>query len=229
MPKKEKGIRRLLVASLLGVILLSCTVQKPLRFVEDITLNPTENKLSTSKQTILKLSPSVLKLGSKNLEHQDARLTPETRGYVAAILRETKSLSDSLVGVSWDFIVLRSASKSKIIDADYRYHYDFDIGRWVRSYVDASRGETPPDTGAYSFFRKLYISKRRNRVIVKDCFGDLTCIYVVQGQDDKSPYRHTSVWRPSEHQLLIITADYIKAQIDPISYDIAKSRALLLP
>lgn len=105
------------------------------------------------------------------------------------------------------------------------YHFDFEIDRWVCSYIAVPAEYVPPVGNPFMFFRKVYVVERRNRIIVKDYFGDISVIYVIQGKDKKSFFNSTSVWRPSEFPALISTVYYIQERLDPISHNIAKNKS----
>ena len=78
----------------------------------------------------------------------------------------------------------------------------------------------------FVFFRKVYVVERRNRIIVKDYFGDISVIYVIQGRNKEALFNSTSVWNPSEFPALISTAYYIQERLDPISHNIAKNKTI---
>ena len=106
----------------------------------------------------------------------------------------------------------------------YSYQLDFESGRWVRIGLDAATESAPTMDGVCGFLRRVYVIKRRNRVIVKDSFGDIAIVYVLQGRDSKAPFSHTSAWRPADISAMISTAYYIQREFDPKSHAVATGR-----
>ena len=53
----------------------------------------------------------------------------------------------------------------------YSYQLDFESGRWVCMGLDAATESAPTMDGVCGFLRRVYVIKRRNRVIVKDSSG----------------------------------------------------------
>ena len=104
------------------------------------------------------------------------------------------------------------------------YHFNSEIGSWVCSYIAVPTEDIQSVDTPCVFYRKVYVVERRNRIIVKDYFGDISVIYVIQGKDKKAIFRTTPVWRPSEFPALISTVYYIQERLDPISHNIAKNK-----
>ena len=106
----------------------------------------------------------------------------------------------------------------------YSYQLNFESGRWVRIGLDAATESAPTMDGVCGFLRRIYVIKRRNRVIVKDSFGDIAIVYVLQGRDSKAPFSHISAWRPADISAMISTAYYIQREFDPKSHAVATGR-----
>ena len=106
----------------------------------------------------------------------------------------------------------------------YSYQLDFESGRWVCIGLDAATERVPTMDGVCGFLRRVYVIKRRNRVIVKDSFGDIAIVYVLQGRDRKAPFSHTWAWRPADISAMISTAYYIQREFDPKSHAVATGR-----
>lgn len=205
-------------------VLISCVTQRTLFFTNHATVRLNDNSIESNGQPILRIAQSVLNLEEKKLIFERDSLSKNAKIYIYDILRECHSSQDTLIVISQDFIVLKGLKTSHKPDANYMYNFDSEIGRWVCSYIAVPTEDIPSVDKSCVFFRKVYVVERRNRIIIKDYFGDISVIYVIQGKDKKAIFNTTSVWSPSEFPALITTTNYIREKLDPISYNIAKNK-----
>lgn len=220
----KKRIIQIALVCLFVTVMFSCITQRSLFFTRQAFINRSNNSIESDDQFVLRIAPSVLNLEKKELTFGEDLLSKNMRKYVSTILQECHSSQDTLIAVSKDFIVLKCAKTAQELDANYIYNFCFDTGRWICSYVDAIAKDIPFIDKPCIFFRKVYVVKRKNRMIVKDYFKDFSIIYVIQGKNRKTDFYTTSVWNPSDFPTLITTTNYIRERIDPISYDIAKNK-----
>lgn len=220
---KKKIIQSIFVYLSMNVM-VSCVTQQTLFFAKPATVRLNDNSIESSGQPILRIAQSVLNLKEKKLIFEKDSLSKNIKKHIYTILRECHSSQDTLIAISRDFTVLKNIKSDRKPDVNYIYHFDSESGRWVCSYTDGSTEEFPFMGNPCVFFRKLYVVQRKNRIIVKDYFGDISVIYVIQGKDNDATFNTTSVWRPSEFPALITTANYIHERLDPISHNIVKNK-----
>ena len=215
-----------LFACLCVSALASCGAQQTLCFAPQTTLDTSTNTIKVADQPVFKVSTSVLNLKEKQLALNKEALPKEQAAYIASILKECHSTQDTIIAASPRFTLVKSTGTHSKRDAGYMYSYqlDFESGRWVCMGLDAATESAPTMDGVCGFLRRVYVTKRRNRVIVKDSFGDIAIVYVLQGQDSKSPFSHTSAWRPADVSAMISTAYYIQGEFDPKSHAVATGR-----
>ena len=182
--------------------------------------------IKVADQPVFKVSTSVLNLKEKQLALNKEALPEEWAAYIASILKECHSTQDTIIAVSPSFILVKSTGTHSKRDVGYMYSYqlDFESGRWVCIGLDAATERAPTMDGVCGFLRRVYVIKRRNRVIVKDSFGDIAIVYVLQGRDRKAPFIDTSAWRPADISAMISTAYYIQREFDPKSHAVATGR-----
>ena len=168
----------------------------------------------------------MLNLKEEQLALNKEALPKERAAYIASILKECHSDQDTIIATSPSFILVKSTGTHSKRDVGYMYSYqlDFESGRWVCIGLDAATESAPTMDGVCGFLRRVYVIKRRNRVIVKDSFGDIAIVYVLQGRDRKAPFRDTSAWRPADISAMISTAYYIQREFDPKSHAVATGR-----
>lgn len=207
-------------------VVFSCSTQRRLFFARETLISANSNSIESDGRTFLRVDPCVLNLAEKRLTVEKDILSKAMKSYLYSILQECHSSRDTMIAASRDFIVLKNVEINQKPDANYIYSLNFDDGRWVCQYIDALAGDTPLIGETCSWFRKVYVVKRKNRVMVKDYFGGIAVIYVIQGKDKKTDFFTTSVWNPTDFPTLITTTNYIRERIDPISQDIAKSKYL---
>lgn len=215
-----------LCACLYMSILASCGAQQALCFAPQTTLDTSTNTIKVADQPVFKVSTSVLNLKEKQLALNKEALPKERAAYIASILKECHSDQDTIIAASPSFILVKSTGTHSKRDAGYMYSYqlDFESGRWVCIGLDAATERVPTMDGVCGFLRRIYVIKRRNRVIVKDSFGDIAIVYVLQGRDSKAPFSDTSAWRPADISAMISTAYYIQGEFDPKSHAVATGR-----
>ena len=182
--------------------------------------------IKVADQPVFKVATSVLNLKKEQLALNKDALPKERAAYIASILKECHSDQDTIIAASPDFTLVKSTGTHSKRDVGYMYSYqlDFESGRWVCIGLDAATERVPTMDGVCGFLRRVYVTKRRNRVIVKDSFGDIAIVYVLQGRDRKAPFSHTSAWRPADISAMISTAYYIQREFDPKSHAVATGR-----
>ena len=215
-----------LFACLCVSALASCGSQRALHFAQHTTLDPSTNTIQVSDKPIFKVATSVLNLKEEQLALNKDALPKERAAYIASILKECHSTQDTIIAASPSFILVKNTGTHSKRDVGYIYSYqlNFESGRWVCIGLDAATECVPTMDGVCGFLRRVYVIKRRNRVIVKDSFGDIAIVYVLQGRDSKAPFSHTSAWRPADISAMISTAYYIQGGFDPKSHAVATGR-----
>ena len=215
-----------LFACLCVSALASCGSQRALHFAQHTTLDPSTNTIQVSDKPIFKVATSVLNLKEVQLALNKDALPKERAAYIASILKECHSDQDTIIAASPSFILVKSTGthSKRYVGYMYSYQLNFESGRWVRIGLDAATESAPTMDGVCGFLRRVYVTKRRNRVIVKDSFGDIAIVYVLQGRDRKAPFSHTSAWRPADISAMISTAYYIEKEFDPKSHAVATGR-----
>ena len=215
-----------LCACLYMSILASCGAQQALCFAPQITLDTSTNTIKVADQPVFKVSTSVLNLKEKQLALNKEALPKERAAYIASILKECHSDQDTIIVASPSFTLVKSTGthSKRDVGSMYSYQLNFESGRWVCIVLDTATESAPTMDGVCGFLRRIYAIKRRNRVIVKDSFGDIAIVYVLQGRDNKAPFRHTSAWRPADISAMISTAYYIEKEFDPKSHAVATGR-----
>nr|WP_314832706.1 hypothetical protein [uncultured Porphyromonas sp.] len=215
-----------LCACLYMSILTSCGAQQALCFAPQTTLDTSTNMIKVADQPVFKVSTSVLNLKEKQLALNKEALPKEWAAYIASILKECHSTQDTIIAASPSFTLVKSTGTHSKRDVGYMYSYqlNFESGRWVCIGLDAATESAPTMDGVCGFLRRIYVIKRRNRVIVKDSFGDIAIVYVLQGRDSKAPFSDTSAWRPADISAMISTAYYIQREFDPKSHAVATGR-----
>ena len=222
----KKRALHTLFACLCVSALASCGIQQELHFAQRTTLDPSTNAIVVDDKPIFKVATSVLNLKEEQLALNKEALPKEWAAYIASILKECHSTQDTIIAASPSFILVKSTGTHSKRDVGYIYSYqlNFESGRWVCIGLDAATERVPTMDGVCGFLRRIYVIKRRNRVIVKDSFGDIAIIYVLQGRDRKAPFRDTSAWRPADISAMISTAYYIQREFDPKSHAVATGR-----
>ena len=222
----KKRALHTLFACLCVSALASCGIQQELHFAQRTTLDPSTNAIVVDDKPIFKVATSVLNLKEEQLALNKEALPKEWAAYIASILKECHSTQDTIIAASPSFILVKSTGTHSKRDVGYMYSYqlDFESGRWVCIGLDAATESAPTMDGVCGFLRRIYVIKRRNRVIVKDSFGDIAIVYVLQGRDSKAPFSDTSAWRPADISAMISTAYYIQREFDPKSHAVATGR-----
>ena len=222
----KKRALHTLFACLCVSALASCGIQQELHFAQRTTLDPSTNAIVVDDKPIFKVATSVLNLKEEQLALNKGALPKERAAYIASILKECHSDQDTIIAASPDFTLVKSTGTHSKRDVGYIYSYqlNFESGRWVCIGLDAATERVPTMDGVCGFLRRIYVIKRRNRVIVKDSFGDIAIVYVLQGRDSKAPFSHTSAWRPADISAMISTAYYIQRDFDPKSHAVATGR-----
>ena len=215
-----------LFACLCVSALASCGAQQALCFAPQTALDTSANMIKVADQPIFKVATSVLNLKEEQLALNKDALPKERAAYIASILKECHSDQDTIIAASPSFTLVKNTGTHSKRDVGYMYSYqlNFESGRWICIGLDAATESAPTMDGACGFLRRIYVIKRRNRVIVKDSFGDIAIVYVLQGRDSKSPFSQTSAWRPADISAMISTAYYIQGEFDPKSHTVATGR-----
>ena len=215
-----------LFACLCVSALASCGSQRALHFAQHTTLDPSTNTIQVSDKPIFKVATSVLNLKEEQLALNKDALPKERAAYIASILKECHSDQDTIIAASPSFTLVKNTGTHSKRDVGYMYSYqlNFESGRWICIGLDAATERVPTMDRVCGFLRRIYVIKRRNRVIVKDSFGDIAIVYVLQGRDSKAPFIDTSAWRPADISAMISTVYYIKKEFDPKSHAVATGR-----
>lgn len=207
-------------------IISSCATHRKLHFAEGFVYRADNNSIEHNRLPILKIDPSVLRLEKKRLTFEKEPLSKALEKHISSILRECSSIQKDVIAASQDFIIVRNNNGCGL-DTKYAYQFDFEYDRWVCTYVDTQAHTLSYTEASCSFSRSVYVIKRRNRMIIKDCFGDISVIYVIQGKDHKSPFYTTLIWDPAVFEDFITISNYINIEINPISYSIARNKYYL--
>ena len=215
-----------LFACLCVSALVSCGSQRALHFAQRTTLDPSTNTIQVGDKPVFKVATSVLNLKEEQLALDKDALPKERAAYIASILKECHSDQDTIIAASPSFTLVKNTGTHSKRDVGYMYSYqlNFESGRWICIGLDTATESVPTMDEVCGFLRRIYVIKRRNRVIVKDSFGDIAIVYVLQGRDSKSPFSHTSAWRPADISAMISTAYYIQGEFDPKSHAVATGR-----
>ena len=215
-----------LFACLCVSVLTSCGAQQALHFAQQTALDTTTNTIMVDGKPFFKVSSSVLNLKEVQLALNKDALPKEQAAYIASILKECHSDQDTIIAASPSFILVKSTGthSKRDVGSMYSYQLNFESGRWVCIVLDTATESAPTMDGVCGFLRRIYAIKRRNCVIVKDSFGDIAIVYVLQGRDNKAPLRHTSAWQPADISAMISTAYYIEKEFDPKSHAVATGR-----
>ncbi len=215
-----------LFACLCVSALASCGIQQELHFAQHTALDASANMIKIADQPVFKVATSVLNLKEEQLALNKEALPKERAAYIASILKECHSTQDTIIAASPSFILVKNTGTHSKRDVGYMYSYqlNFESGRWVCIGLDTATERVPTMDGVCGFLRRVYVIKRRNRVIVKDSFGDIAIVYVLQGRDRKAPFSHTSAWRPADISAMISTAYYIQREFNPKSHAVATGR-----
>ena len=215
-----------LFACLCVSALVSCGSQRTLHFAQRTTLDPSTNTIQVGDKPIFKVATSVLNLKEEQLALNEEALPKERAAYIASILKECHSDQDTIIAASPSFTLVKNTGTHSKRDVGYMYSYqlNFESGRWICIGLDAATESAPTMDGVCGFLRRIYVIKRRNRVIVKDSFGDIAIVYVLQLRDSKATFSQTSAWRPSDISAMISTAYYIEKEFDPKSHAVATGR-----
>ena len=215
-----------LFACLCVSALTSCGAQRALHFAQQTALDTTTNTIIVDGKPVFKVATLVLNLKELQLALNKDALPKERAAYIASILKECHSTQDTIIAASPSFTLVKSTGTQSKRDVGcmYSYQLNFESGRWVCIGLDAATERVPTMDGVCGFLRRIYVIKRRNRVIVKDSFGDIAIVYVLQGRDSKAPFSHTSAWRPADISAMILTAYYIQREFDPKSNAVATGR-----
>ena len=219
----KKYVASSVLVCLFWVIMSSCATHRNLLFAEGFVVREENNSIENNGLPILKIDSSTLNLKEKKLTFEKELLSEELETHVSTILQECNSIQNVVIAVSQDFIIVKNKNNYKL-DTKYVYQFDLESARWVCMYLDIPSNTLSYMSNSWSFSRSVYVVKRRNRMIIKDCFGDISVIYVIQGKDCKTPFYTTSVWNPSDFKDFITISNYINDEVNPISYSIAKSR-----
>lgn len=201
----------------------SCTTHQKLLFAEGFVYRADNNSIEHNGLPILKIDPSVLSLEKKRLTFEKEQLSEALKKHISSILRECSSIQNDVIATSQDFIIVRNNNGCGL-DTKYVYQFDFESDRWVCAYADTPANTHSSMEDSWSFSRSVYVINRRNRMVIKDCFGDISVIYVIQGKDRKSPFYTTLIWNPAVFEDFITIANYINVEINPISYSIARNK-----
>ena len=222
----KKRILHSLFACLCVSVLTSCGAQQALHFAQQTALDTSANTIMVDGKPIFKVSSSVLNLKEVQLALNKDALPKEQAAYIASILKECHSTQDTIIAASPSFTLVKSMGthSKRDVGSMYSYRLNFESGRWVGIVLDAATESAPTMDGVCGFLRRVYVIKRRNRVIVKDSFGDIAIVYVLQGRDRKAPFSDTSAWRPADISAMISTAYYIEKEFDPKSHAVATGR-----
>ena len=204
------------------VAILSCSTNKLLFSDIPATIETNKNSISQGGSSLVRIDTLLLSFRSKNFITIADSLFSETRKYTTHILKECGSISDTIIAVANNMIIIKNSPNNRPTRANYQYYRD--SGNWVRSNVCDRKLDSISFVAPFSFFRKVYIVSKKNRIILKDIFADISVIYIVQGKDKTSNVYITSVWNPGDFNSFISTAGYIKRAIDPISIDIAERK-----
>ncbi len=208
---------------LLIAFISSCTSHRDLHFAQGFAIKSENNSIEQNGLTILKVEPSVLNLKNKGLIFDRELLSKDFEKHIASILCESNSIKDNIITASQDFIIIQNRNK-KQLEINYLYHFDLELGRWVCMCQNSPRNMLSSPKNPYIFSRSVYVREARNRMIIKDSFGDVSVIYVIQGKDDETNFYTTSIWNPAKFNDFITISNYINQKIDPISYSIAKNK-----
>lgn len=200
-------------------VMSSCVSQK-LRFGSKCyNAQIVDNSLLLNNETLFKADLRAIDLTTKKLLFCCDSISDRKLDYLGYVLKDCNSYNDTIIAFSNDLIILKSDESDEKTDSHYSYYYNTDNNQWVCQY----NSEMEHLSGTSFFQREVHMTKKRNRVMIKDFFGTFSIIYVIQGLDNAIDFYTTEVWNPVDFSSFITTSNYITDRINPISYSIAKS------
>lgn len=203
---------------LLALMLTSCS-PKRLNFLE----KPAEvvyknNSLQSGEKTLFKARPADFPLKEKSIILTQDSLSLNDIKYYSQVLKESDMEANEIIaiinkGSHHTILLLRREGSTPEIDGQ-RY---FSGGQWAGAPAEFFEKTEHP-----SFGRKLFLIKKRKRVIIRDDFADIHIVYVIQGVDKKSKGQATIItWDPTLFNSFLDLARYVGAEIDPVTKSVA--------
>lgn len=212
----------------LTMCLMSSCVSHKLHFDSSChNMEIAENSLRIGEKTFLKADLYAIDLKAKRLAFCCDSISVKKQDYLKQILKDCNSNNDTIIAFSYDFVVLKSSKNENNSSNHYLYYYDIDREQWVCQYKGESAIDIEPFSDIFLFQREVYMTKKRNRVMIKDSFDTFSIIYVIQGRDSSTDFFTTKVWNPVDFNSFITTSNYIIDRINPVSYNISKNVFLL--
>lgn len=217
---KNTALRYCLI--FLCVTFLSCSTHKLLFSDIPVTIEMNKNSILQGDSLLVRIDTLLLSFRSKKFITTADSLSRETGKYATHILKECGSISDTIIAIANNIVIVKNSPNNYPTRANYQYYRDYE--NWVTCNVGYRKLDSISFTTPFSFFRKVYIVRKKNRVILKDIFADISVIYIVQGKDKTSKVYITSVWNPVDFNSFMTTASYIQREFDPISIDISEKK-----
>ena len=203
---------------LLALMLTSCS-PKRLNFLE----KPAEvvyknNSLQSGEKTLFKARPADFPLKEKRIILTQDSLSENDIKYYSQVLKESDMGANEIIaiinkGSHHTILLLRKEESAPKIDGQLY----FSGGQWT-----GAEAEFFEKTEYPTFGRKLFLFKKRKRVIIRDDFNDIHIVYVIQGIDKHSKGQATIItWDPTLFNSFLDLARYVGAEIDPITKSVA--------
>ncbi|MDN4754820.1 hypothetical protein QYZ87_09885 [Porphyromonadaceae bacterium W3.11] len=208
-------------------VMSSCVSQKLCFVPKCHNAQIADNSLFLNNETLFKADLWTIDLTTKKLLFCSDSISSQKLNYLEDVLRDCNSHNDTIIAFSNDFMILKSSIRDNKSNAHYLYSYDIDSNKWVCQYNSNIDIGIKSLSDTFFFQREVYMTKKRNRVIIKDYFDTFSILYVIQGVDSATDFYTTKAWNPVEFSSFITTSNYIIDRINPISYNIAKSVFLL--
>lgn len=214
-----------LVCAAMDVLQTSCSVKKSVCLNRIAIIDETENKVVLWDKTFFQVNPMTMSLTGKDLLCKGAVMDGSKEGYVGHILKDCRMSGDSVAIILPGTIVIdRQNGMTDESDYHYLYCYNFESGQWeIWNRGTIENDIRPGFMYPFYFLRSVILNQKEKRVVIKDVFKDKIVLYVVQKYVKGVPYFTTTVWNPSDMSQLFTVTDYVEENINPISFQIAKS------
>ncbi|MBR3303982.1 MAG: hypothetical protein IKI67_07385 [Bacteroidales bacterium] len=216
--KSKNYLNNYAIWLLLALMLTSCS-PKRLNFLE----KPAEvvyknNSLQSGEKTLFKTRPSDFSLRDESIILTQDSLSVNDIKYYSRVLKESAMATNDIIaiinkGSHHTIILLRKEGNAPEIDGQLY----FSGGEWAGAPADFFEKTEYP-----TFGRKLFLFKKRKRIIVRDDFNDIHIVYVIQGIDKKSKGQaRIFTWDPTRFNNFLSLASYINKEIDPVTKSVA--------
>lgn len=208
------------------VSLCSCSTGRIFSLNRTASLEGLDNKVVLWDKTNFQLNQAS-SLSEDDLLCQGSELDNKMRDYIRKILKDCDMPCDSVAIVLPGVIIVDDGVEHTegSFTFQYLYCYNYESEKWEIWNGKTLEGDIKPGvTYPFSFYRSLFVNHKEKRVVIKDVFEDKIFLYVVQKDKDEIPYSTTKIWDPSDFTQVVTLLEYVKSEVDPISYQIAKQK-----